>query len=543
MKKRICLLIVLLGVPVFSNAQIPRTLSYQAVLTDTLGNPRPDGQYSFTFRLYQSSSGGTAIYTEQKNLQLRRGLFYTVLGDQIVLPDTVRFDRAYWLSVQVATEPELSPRVPLTSVGYSIRAVRADTASHALSAPQQTFIDSARIAGTIPDNSVTTSKVADNAITSIKILDGAILTADLADNAVTSAKIVDGTIAAADIANGALTMPKINQSGATLGQVIKWTGTGWAPGSDTAGSFSLPFAGSASNTGGAVFGVTNTAATGTNYGIFGTSNSTSGRGLYGFASTTSGQNYGVWGASNSTAGFGVLGLVNATGGQNYGVYGASNSTLAGFGLYGTAPVYGAYGQATATSGLTYGVSGRSNSTAGRGVYGLAFASSGVNYGVFGQTNSPSGYAGYFQGNVQATGTIHSTAGGFRFPDGTVQTSALPSGVIVMWSGLLANIPSGWALCDGTNGTPDLRDRFIWGTSAGQNPGPTGGDTSHFHSVNPPTTQTTAPLEGSNVIFGSPISVSLAASDAHTHDVNILTFSSGTDVHLPPYFKLAFIMKL
>lgn len=39
---------------------------------------------------------------------------------------------------------------------------------------------------------------------------------------------------------------------------------------------------------------------------------------------------------------------------------------------------------------------------------------------------------------------------------------LPSGTIVMWSGIITNIPSGWALCDGRNGTPDLRDRFIVG---------------------------------------------------------------------------------
>lgn len=42
----------------------------------------------------------------------------------------------------------------------------------------------------------------------------------------------------------------------------------------------------------------------------------------------------------------------------------------------------------------------------------------------------------------------------------------PSGGIVMWNGTTLNIPSGWALCDGTNGTPDLRDRFIVG--AGRN---------------------------------------------------------------------------
>jgi microcystin-dependent protein len=42
----------------------------------------------------------------------------------------------------------------------------------------------------------------------------------------------------------------------------------------------------------------------------------------------------------------------------------------------------------------------------------------------------------------------------------------PSGCIGIWYGLIGNIPSGWALCDGLNGTPDLRDRFVVG--AGKN---------------------------------------------------------------------------
>lgn len=52
--------------------------------------------------------------------------------------------------------------------------------------------------------------------------------------------------------------------------------------------------------------------------------------------------------------------------------------------------------------------------------------------------------------------------------------SLPSGVICMWSGLLSAIPEGWALCDGTNGTPDLRGLFIKGAAAGVDPGVTGG---------------------------------------------------------------------
>lgn len=52
--------------------------------------------------------------------------------------------------------------------------------------------------------------------------------------------------------------------------------------------------------------------------------------------------------------------------------------------------------------------------------------------------------------------------------------ASPSGIIVMWSGSVANVPTGWALCDGSNGTPDLRDRFIVGAGDSYNPDDTGG---------------------------------------------------------------------
>ena len=63
--------------------------------------------------------------------------------------------------------------------------------------------------------------------------------------------------------------------------------------------------------------------------------------------------------------------------------------------------------------------------------------------------------------------------------GTPHGGSLPAGLIVMWGGLVANIPSGWALCDGSNGTPDLRGRFIKGASA--EPGGTGGAATHTHA--------------------------------------------------------------
>ena len=115
----------------YAPAQVSRTLSYQGMLADSLGNPKPDGTYSFTFRLYQVASGGSALWTEVKTLMVKRGLFQTVLGDQVLLSSGLVFDRPYWLSVQVAAEPELSPRALLTPVGYSQRAAVADTALYA----------------------------------------------------------------------------------------------------------------------------------------------------------------------------------------------------------------------------------------------------------------------------------------------------------------------------------------------------------------------------------------------------------------------------
>ena len=150
------LMLTLLGT---AHAQIPRMLSYQGVLSDTLGNPKPDGGYNLTFRLYESASGGSAIWSEQRTVQLKRGLFNTALGEQTPFGTGVLFDRPYWLSMQLGGGPELSPRVALTAVGYSLNAVRADTARFAQQAPGQAFVDSARIAGSVPDNSITEAKI------------------------------------------------------------------------------------------------------------------------------------------------------------------------------------------------------------------------------------------------------------------------------------------------------------------------------------------------------------------------------------------------
>ena len=67
-------------------------------------------------------------------------------------------------------------------------------------------------------------------------------------------------------------------------------------------------------------------------------------------------------------------------------------------------------------------------------------------------------------------------------------SGIPSGVILMWHGLIANIPSGWVLCNGSNGTPDLRGQFVQGAANGVEAGGTGGSATAApanHSVTQP----------------------------------------------------------
>jgi len=122
----------------------------------------------------------------------------------------------------------------------------------------------------------------------------------------------------------------------------------------------------------------------------------------------------------------------------------------------------------------------------------------------------------------------------------IAQGAVVTGVIVMWSGLISSIPAGWALCDGQNGTPDLRDRFVMGVSAGTNPGERGGSVVHAHIVDPPNTGTSFEPDSRGwaaIEQGGP------ATRGHSHTVDIAPFSSDNRNHLPPYAKLAFIMKL
>jgi microcystin-dependent protein len=149
--------------------------------------------------------------------------------------------------------------------------------------------------------------------------------------------------------------------------------------------------------------------------------------------------------------------------------------------------------------------------------------------------------------------LNAVAGGLRI---------FQSKMIILWNGTIATIPTGWVLCNGTAGTPDLRDRFVVGAGGAYAVNSTGGVQSHNHAITvfgtaltvaqlPPhshdapagtTGFITSGSGAGNTVAGANIgtspSTNLTGSGAtHNH-----TASSATSDNRPPYWALAYIMK-
>ncbi|MFA5167830.1 MAG: LamG domain-containing protein [Candidatus Omnitrophota bacterium] len=107
----------LLGTPAMVFASVPQLMSYQGILKDAQGNYLT-GTYDMTFRIYVAATGETALWTEtQSGVSAASGKFNVELGSVTALD--LPFNAQYWLSVQVGSDPEMTPRVKLTSVGYA----------------------------------------------------------------------------------------------------------------------------------------------------------------------------------------------------------------------------------------------------------------------------------------------------------------------------------------------------------------------------------------------------------------------------------------
>ena len=150
--------------------------------------------------------------------------------------------------------------------------------------------------------------------------------------------------------------------------------------------------------------------------------------------------------------------------------------------------------------------------------------------------------------------------------GSKASGTIPIGGIIMWSGSVASVPTGWSICNGANGTPNLQDKFIVGAGSGYAVAATGGSAdatlvSHSHTA---TSTVTDPghnhgytaSNNQNVVRGSfgasapncNVGVFGAVTSGSGTGISVSTSiaasgSPATNANLPPYYALAFIMRV
>jgi len=148
--------------------------------------------------------------------------------------------------------------------------------------------------------------------------------------------------------------------------------------------------------------------------------------------------------------------------------------------------------------------------------------------------------------------------------GVTLPGATPIGGIIMWSGSVASIPANWALCNGSSGTPDLRNKFIVGAGSTYAVAATGGsanavvvdhthgatstvlDPGHVHAYNYRTS--VANQSGSSTACWTGTTTANTTSSTTGITVNTTIASpvggvSGVNANLPPYYALAYIMRI
>jgi len=167
-----------------ATADVPQYVSYQGRLTDSSGAP-VGGSFRLSFQIFEGQTSTVPLWAEEQTVDVVDGVFSVLLGSVEPLGDVVfKSGSTVWLEVASADLVERAPqRFPIVTVPFAYFAGRADTSRYA---------------------------------------------AYIRDNCVNSGKIVDGSIALIDL----------GQNGASEGQILKWTATGWAVANDSVGQTS-----------------------------------------------------------------------------------------------------------------------------------------------------------------------------------------------------------------------------------------------------------------------------------------------------------------
>ena len=396
-----------------ASADIPHIISYQGKVTDTAGNPIPDGFYLMQFKIFDAPTGNILLWSSgDVSVDVIDGIFSVLLGKSPQPSLDLEFDQDYWLEVVVESVVQ-SPRQQLVSAGYAYMSSGLVPGTEAIGEVTNgmgsafTGVNTALTGVTYglrgESNSTAGVGVYGEATATSGFTYGGRFHCDsptgrgvygFATSATGEAYGIHGTSSST---NG---VGVFGEATATTGNVHGVHGISssplgigvWGHNTSLSGYSYGVYGQTDSSNGIAVLGSCSS-STGWTAGVFGSMYSTEGAAIYGRASSTIGTNYGVYGESFSSSGVGVYGYTSATSGSNYGVYGESPST-AGRGVSGIA---------TAISGFTIGGSFGTYSPNGRGVYGYALDDSETSYGVYGESFGTIGFGVYYSGGLAGTG--------------------------------------------------------------------------------------------------------------------------------------------
>jgi hypothetical protein len=128
----------------------PSVMSYEGYITNSDGTPVANGNYDFTFSIYTEEAGGSPVWVEEhKSVPVDNGFIQLYLGRGTPPnPLNLPFDSQYYVGISVGEAPEMTPRLELTSTGYSFRS---------------------KITDEVENESITTEKLAPHSVTDDKI--------------------------------------------------------------------------------------------------------------------------------------------------------------------------------------------------------------------------------------------------------------------------------------------------------------------------------------------------------------------------------------